>query len=126
MDIKFLPGDLGKKDYSSVDDGDVVVLPAFGATIQEMEMLNEKGVQVVDTTCPWVNKVWNAVDSHIKKDQTSIIHGKYAHEDIATASFCLDYLIVKDEAEAQYVADYIVNGGNREEFTVQVCHEQRV
>lgn len=117
MDIKFLPGGLGNKDYSSVDDGDVVVLPAFGATIQEMDMLNKKGVQVVDTTCPWVSKVWNAVDSHIKKDQTSIIHGKYAHEEtIATASFCLDYLIVKDESEARYVADYIVNGGDREEF----------
>lgn len=117
MDIKFLPGGLGQKDYSGVDDGDVVVLPAFGATIQEMDMLTKKGVQVVDTTCPWVSKVWNAVDAHTKKDQTSIIHGKYAHEEtIATASFCMDYLIVKDEAEAVYVADYIVNGGDREEF----------
>jgi 4-hydroxy-3-methylbut-2-enyl diphosphate reductase len=64
MDIKFLEGGIGNKDYSTVTSGDVVILPAFGATIQEMSMLDEKGVQIVDTTCPWVSKVWNAVDSH--------------------------------------------------------------
>ena len=117
MDIKFLKGDIGKKDYSPVQKGDVVILPAFGATIQEMSMLDEKGVQIVDTTCPWVSKVWNAVDSHRKNEQTSVIHGKYAHEEtIATASFCDDYIIIKDMAEAEYVTNYIVSGGNKEEF----------
>ena len=42
MDIKLLDGDLGKKDYSVVEDGDVVILPAFGATIQEMQFLDQK------------------------------------------------------------------------------------
>lgn len=117
MNIKFLPGGIGEKDYSSVETGDVVILPAFGATIDEMSMLDEKGVKIVDTTCPWVSKVWNAVDSHKKNDQTSVIHGKYAHEEtIATASFCSDYIIVKNEEEANYVADYIVSGGDRNEF----------
>jgi len=117
MDIKFLEGGIGKKDYSKVDGGDVVILPAFGATIQEMTMLDQKGVQIVDTTCPWVSKVWNAVASHQKAGQTSIIHGKYSHEEtIATASFCQDYIIVKDMDEAQYVAKYIAEGGDKEEF----------
>jgi len=121
MDIKFMDGKLdaatGMKDYSVVKDGDVVILPAFGATIQEMQLLDQKGVQIVDTTCPWVSKVWNAVDSHIKAGQTSVIHGKYSHEEtIATASFCDNYIIVKDLEEAQYVANYIVNGGNKSEF----------
>lgn len=127
MDIKFIDGTLqeetGMKDYSVVDNGDVVILPAFGATIQEMQLLDEKGVQIVDTTCPWVSKVWNAVDSHTKSGQTSVIHGKYAHEEtIATASFCDKYIIVKDLDEANYVADYIMNGGNKEKFLEKFKH----
>lgn len=45
------------KDFSAVKPGDVVVLPAFGATLQEMKYLNDLGCQLVDTTCPWVSKV---------------------------------------------------------------------
>jgi 4-hydroxy-3-methylbut-2-enyl diphosphate reductase len=117
MNIKFLEGDIGKKDYSPVEEGDVVILPAFGATIQEMQFLDAKDAKIVDTTCPWVSKVWNAVDSHRKMGQTTIIHGKWAHEEtVATASFCDDYLIVKDMAEAEYVSNYILNGGDKAEF----------
>jgi 4-hydroxy-3-methylbut-2-enyl diphosphate reductase len=42
MDVKFMDGKKGTKDYSVVDSGDVVILPAFGATIQEMQLLDEK------------------------------------------------------------------------------------
>mmetsp|Transcript_22887 Transcript_22887/g.40733 ORF Transcript_22887/g.40733 Transcript_22887/m.40733 type:complete len:485 (-) Transcript_22887:67-1521(-) len=105
------------KDFSGVKPGDVVVLPAFGATLEEMKQLNDMGCQLIDTTCPWVSKVWNAVDSQAKKKFTSIIHGKYAHEETkATASFAGDYLIVKNMNEANYVSDYILNGGDKAEF----------
>lgn len=118
MNIRFIEAkEQGIKDFSVVGEGDVVILPAFGASVMEMQLLNDRGVKIVDTTCPWVAKVWNAVDVQKKKDCTSIIHGKWNHEEtIATASFASDYVVVKDLKEAQYVADYILNGGNREEF----------
>ncbi len=76
-----------------------------------------QNVEVVDTTCPWVSKVWNTVDKHQQKGLTSIIHGKYAHEEtVATTSFCDDYICVKDYKEAEMVADYILNGGDKEKF----------
>lgn len=62
-------------------------------------------------------QVWNAVDNQGRKEHTSIIHGKYSHEEtIATASFATRYLIVRDLEEAEYVVNYILNGGNKEEF----------
>lgn len=118
MDVNFIEAsEEGDKDFSAVKEGEVVILPAFGASVQEMKLLSDRKVQIVDTTCPWVSKVWNAVDNQSRKGHTSIIHGKWAHEEtIATASFAGTYLIVKDLKEAQYVCDYIMQGGNREEF----------
>ena len=54
---------------------------------------------------------------HQRQGLTSVIHGKYSHEEtVATASFCEDYICVKNMKEAEMVVDYIVNGGDREEF----------
>jgi len=108
--IEFIEKTDEGKRFDEVKAGDVVILPAFGATLDEMQLLDERGVTTVDTTCPWVSKVWNVVDKHTKASMTSIIHGKYAHEEsIATASFCENYIIVKDINEAEIIANYIVN-----------------
>ncbi|MEH2324266.1 MAG: 4-hydroxy-3-methylbut-2-enyl diphosphate reductase [Nostoc sp.] len=117
MEVEFIPIQGKNKNFSVVGTGDVVILPAFGASVQEMQILHEKGCKIVDTTCPWVSKVWNTVEKHKKIDCTSIIHGKYKHEEtVATSSFAGKYLIVLNLQEAEYVANYIINGGNREEF----------
>jgi len=112
MDVLFIPVEEGVKDFSDVASGDVVILPAFGATVQEMQLLNERGCHIVDTTCPWVSKVWNTVEKHKKHAFTSIIHGKVKHEEtLATSSFAGTYLVVLDLAEAQMVSDYILASG---------------
>jgi len=117
MDVQFIAVEDGVKDFSEVGTGDVVILPAFGATVQEMQLLNERGCHIVDTTCPWVSKVWNTVEKHKKHAFTSIIHGKVKHEEtLATSSFAGTYLVVLDLAEAEMVCDYILGKGDRDTF----------
>ncbi len=123
MQVQFVPIESGVKDFSPIGAGDVVILPAFGASVQEMQTLNDRGCVIVDTTCPWVSKVWNSVEKHKKKEFTSIIHGKYKHEEtVATSSFAGIYLVVLNLEEAEYVARYILEGGDRAEFLEKFRH----
>jgi len=88
-----------------------------------MKLLHDEGCTIVDTTCPWVSKVWNTVEKHKKREFTSIIHGKYKHEEtVATSSFAGIYLVVLNLAEAEYVANYILNGGDKAEFLAKFAN----
>ena len=57
MEVKNIPVEEGKKKFNVINKGDVVVLPPYGAPVEEMVILNDKNVQIVDATCPWVSKV---------------------------------------------------------------------
>ena len=117
MNIGFIEVMNNHKDFSPVEKGNIVILPAFGASVTEMQLLSDKNCIIVDTTCPWVSKVWNSVEKHKKRHYTSIIHGKYLHEEtVATSSFAGTYLVVLNLEQANYVCDYILNGGNKEKF----------
>ena len=117
MNVGFIELIDGEKDFSVVEGGDVIILPAFGASVQEMQLLNDRGCKIVDTTCPWVSKVWTSIEKHKKRDYTSIIHGKYAHEEtVATSSFADRYLVVLNLTQAEYVTNYILHGGDKKEF----------
>ncbi|BDA40010.1 4-hydroxy-3-methylbut-2-enyl diphosphate reductase [Candidatus Atelocyanobacterium thalassae] len=117
MNVGFIKIIGENKDFSVVKQGDVVILPAFGASVTEMQFLNSIGCTIIDTTCPWVSKVWNSVEKHKKKNYTSIIHGKYKHEEtVATSSFAETYLVVLNLEEAAYVCEYMLNGGDKKLF----------
>ena len=73
--------------YGVVRPEDVVILPAFGVTIHDFETLRAIGCVMVDTTCGSVLNVWKRVESYASDGYTSLIHGKYYHEETrATAS----------------------------------------
>lgn len=124
--IRFL-GDEGE----SIDDltaEHVVILPAFGVTIELLATLHRRGCTLVDTTCGSVLNVWKNVKRYAEEGFTSIIHGKYRHEETrATASQALNtgtgqYLVVLDRQEAEVVCEYIRSGGSAAEFQTRFEH----
>jgi 4-hydroxy-3-methylbut-2-enyl diphosphate reductase len=115
---------LSDRDESldNLTPADVVILPAFGTTVEMLQQLVSRGCTLVDTTCGSVLNVWKNVKRYAEDGFTSVIHGKYWHEETrATASQTLHashgaYLIVLDRDEAGTVCDYIRRGGDREAF----------
>lgn len=122
MDIRFLSGKEKNADIEELKQGDVVIIPAFGAEIATMEKLKARGCQFVDTTCGDVMSVWKRVRQYANDSVTSIIHGKAWHEETkatssrATAHGSGHYLVVFTLAETDYVCNYIIHGGDKEEF----------
>jgi 4-hydroxy-3-methylbut-2-enyl diphosphate reductase len=123
MGIVFLAAADTGFDYGAVRQEDVVILPAFGVTITDVEKLRAIGCVVVDTTCGSVLNVWKRVESYARDGFTSLIHGKYYHEETrATASQVArhaggTYLVVRNMAQARDVCDYIeARGLSREAF----------
>src|SRR6266581_3191616 len=122
MGIRFLSGKEKNAEIEDLQKGDVVIIPAFGAEMVTMKKLEAKRCRFVDTTCGDVMSVWKRVRQYSKESVTSIIHGKAKHEETkattsqATAYGSGHYLVVFTLAETDYVCDYILKGGNKEEF----------
>jgi len=123
MGVEFLrrPDD-GEFDFAHITPADVVILPAFGVTVQDFERLRAVGCVLVDTTCGSVLNVWKRVDSYAKDGFTAVIHGKYHHEETkATASQVSKYpggkyLVVRDMTEAREVCTQMEGAGSAERF----------
>ena len=111
MGIRFFPSDGSLPDDLSQQD--VVILPAFGVPAPVFDSLARTGSILVDTTCGSVLNVWKNVEKYAQSGFTSVIHGKFKHEETrATASRALmypggRYLIVRDMDQAEMVCDYI-------------------
>lgn len=129
MGLLHLPWNLSDERYAALTEDDVVIMPAFGVSVQMRAFLDAKGVQLVDSTCGNVVKVWHRVRNYARKGITSIIHGKVRHEEsIATASHSRGddgqghFIVIFSEDDARAVADYIEGRGNRENFMARFRH----
>jgi 4-hydroxy-3-methylbut-2-enyl diphosphate reductase len=100
--------------FADVGPDDVVILPAFGVSVPELDHLKSKGCVLVDTTCGSVLNVWKKVHYYARDGFTVIIHGKHYHEETrATASQALthpggQYLCVRDVAETERLCEYLL------------------
>lgn len=120
MGIRLLPG--GSQKYDEVLRDDVVLIPAFGIPAEDIDLLAKKGCIVVDTTCGSVLNVWKNVERYARANVTSVIHGKFEHEE-TEATFSrttlysgAHYLVIRDKKEAEYVCSYIATGGDKNDF----------
>jgi 4-hydroxy-3-methylbut-2-enyl diphosphate reductase len=122
LGIRNLIGQNKQADISELRPDDVVILPAFGTELAVLQQIKDRGCQIVDTTCGDVMSVWKRVRKYASESATSIIHGKAEHEETkATSSRALGdgkghYLVLLTLADADYVCQYIRQGGNKREF----------
>ena len=122
--IQFLQDTYGKQiiPFEEITADDIVLIPAFGTTLEIEEKLKSIGIQAekYNTTCPFVEKVWNRSEVIAKKNYTIVIHGKPKHEETrATFSHAAENapsVIVKDINEAKELAQYIIGERSADDF----------
>ena len=128
--IRFLFDGKGERQVGEeeIEADDVVLIPAFGTTLQIEESLQRSGIDTIaeefrqnyDTTCPFVSKVWKRGENLGREGYTIIIHGKFKHEETqATHSHTRQHaksLVVLDRNEAAKVRDFIVGELSLREF----------
>lgn len=108
--------------WDELDPEDIVIIPAFGTTLEIMQLLDSKGIEVhrYNTTCPFVERVWKKSEKLGNDDYTIIIHGKHKHEETrATFSHSkkeAPSLIVKDIGETRILGEMILGKRPAEEF----------
>lgn len=125
--VRFLMDTKGNQllPFEVLKPGDIVVIPAFGTTLEIEKKLLEAGVEIeqYNTTCPFVEKVWNRAQAISKNDYTIIIHGKPNHEETkATFSHSAKHsptVIVRDLKEAMELAAFIEDTVDPEKFYQQ-------
>ena len=122
--VRFIQDTSGNQlvDWEELSSEDVVIVPAFGTTLEIQAILQSRGIDpyAYDTTCPFVEKVWNRADAIGKKEYTVIVHGKPSHEETkATFSHSqaiTPTLIVRDMKQTIALAAYIKQEKSADEF----------
>lgn len=113
--VQFLQGTSGKQQipFESLRPDDIVIIPAFGTTLEIEEQLRSRGVhtETYNTTCPFVEKVWNRSAQIAGNGYTIVVHGKPGHEEtratFSHAAALTPTVVVRDMTEARVLAGYI-------------------
>lgn len=122
--VQFIMDTAGKQlvPWESLTPEDIVIIPAFGTTLEIEEKLSSLGIAPLqyNTTCPFVERVWNKAEQIGKQSYSVIVHGKPGHEETrATFSHSRSNtptVVVKDIKEARLLATFITGEKNPEEF----------
>ena len=122
--IEFIQDTSGRQliSWEELKANDVVIIPAFGTTLEIERILKDRGVSTekYNTTCPFVEKVWNRAEKLGTENHTLVIHGKYNHEETrATFSHTAvnsEAVIIKNMEEAVFLAKCITGEAPKEAF----------
>lgn len=122
--VQFLQDTYGRQliPFETLTADDIVLIPAFGTTLDIEERLRQIGIQVekYNTTCPFVEKVWNRSEAIAKKQYSIVIHGKPTHEEtratFSHAAAGAPAVVVKDMKQAQELAKYITGEKEASQF----------
>jgi 4-hydroxy-3-methylbut-2-enyl diphosphate reductase len=122
--VQFLQDTYGKQliPFENITSEDVVIIPAFGTTLEIEKLLIEKGIPTAkyNTTCPFVEKVWNRSEQIAEKGYSIVVHGKPKHEEtratFSHASLHTPTVVVNDMNETIELAKYITGEKPAEEF----------
>lgn len=125
--VEFLQDNSGKQivPFESLQAADIVLIPAFGTTLDIEARLKKLGIQteLYDTTCPFVEKVWNRSEAIAKSQYTIIIHGKPSHEEtratFSHAAANAPSVVVKDMQQTIELSKYITGEKPAAEFYTQ-------
>lgn len=115
LGVQFIMDTKGNQfiSWDEITNDDIVVIPAFGTTIEIEQLLQEKGIetQQYNTTCPFVERVWKRSTKLGEDDYTIVIHGKQNHEETrATFSHSKSSapsIVIQNIEEAKTLAKFI-------------------
>ena len=115
MGVQFMQDTYGKQiiPFEEINSDDIVIIPAFGTTLAIEALLESKGIETAkyNTTCPFVEKVWNRSEQIAEKGYSIVIHGKPKHEEtratFSHASAVTPSIVVNDMLETVDLAKYI-------------------
>lgn len=124
MGVRFIMDTSGNQlvSWDEIKIDDIVVIPAFGTTLEIEKKLNKIGINpyTYNTTCPFVEKVWNRSNDLGKQGFTVVIHGKHYHEETrATFSHAVQNspsVIVRNLEETKFLTDVILGNKTEEDF----------